>query len=255
MLNEAKIVPHVDSSLYEVVIFADRSAVHTRPEPSSSPTEQRLPFYVPEDIQLLQSKGFSAEEIKYFIQELNRNDNLLNEEKFEAILQRIIDLTDLPTRLKCREVCQKWCRLVDQSSSWKHVKLVNDQPHFHRALLYFQQIDIFLLDLSEASIDLSSFEHLPSDFCLYSLRSLRLSTDHPDEFFSRLFRIVPYVEHLQLVHTSVSNRIQFVIDQCQEHFKCLQRLQIQVRSASDQLIDVQSSSIGSIPISYEVIHG
>lgn len=102
-----------------MIIFADRSAVHTRPEPSTCVEHQRLPFYISEDLQLLKSKGFSTEEIENFTRELNRTEIVLNDE----ILQRIFDLIDVSTRLKCRQVCKHWCRLIDQSSAWKNVTL------------------------------------------------------------------------------------------------------------------------------------
>jgi hypothetical protein len=136
----------------------------------------------------------------------------------------------------------------------------------------------FFKDLSDSLFD--TFK-LQNEFYVYSLRSLCISTDHPLELFTLLFQIAPFLQHIQLIQTYKSSIkftnnnqlydcIHFVISQCQQRLKCLRRLHIQLRSVSDQVkekfgiffelfktllfqIFLQSSSVTSIPISYEVI--
>ncbi|CAF3325830.1 unnamed protein product [Rotaria sp. Silwood2] len=118
------------------------------------------------------------------------------------------------------------------------------------------------MDLSESTFESTEFE-LHNEFYLYSLRSLCISTDHPLELFTLLFKIAPFLQHIRLIQTYNSplkfknnnqlyDCIHFVICQCQERLKCLRRLHVQLRSVSDQIF-LESSSVTSIPISYEVI--
>ena len=100
-------------------------------------------------------------------------------------------------------------------------------------------------DLADSLFDLSNFEFKPS-LCVYSLRSLRISTDHPFELFTLLFKIAPFLQYIQLIQTYDSSLkwksntqlyecINFVIYQCQERLKCLRHLHVQLRSVSDQV--------------------
>ncbi|CAF4449881.1 unnamed protein product, partial [Adineta steineri] len=86
---------------------------------------------------------------------------------------------------------------------------------------------------------------LQNEFYVYSLRSLCISTDHPLELFTILFKLAPFLQHIKLIQTYNSSlilknnnqlyeHINFVICQCQERLKCLRRLHIQLRSVSDQ---------------------
>jgi hypothetical protein len=137
----------------------------------------------------------------------------------------------------------------------------------------------FSKDLSESFLEPSTVE-LQNEFYVYSLRSLCISTDHPLEFFTLLFKTAPFLQHIKLIQTYNSSLklktnnqlydcINFVISQCQQRLKCLRRLHIQLRSISDQVkfadlisflnyfyfqIFLQSSSIPSIPVSYEIIN-
>jgi len=128
-------------------------------------------------------------------------------------------------------------------------------------LNYFQNIDIrelvccfielinekkkifFFKDLSETLFETFEFEN---EFYVYSLRSLCISTDHPLELFTLLFKIAPFLQHIKLIQTYNSSLkfknnnqlydcINFVICQCQQRLKCLRRLHIQLRSVSDQV--------------------
>jgi hypothetical protein len=100
-------------------------------------------------------------------------------------------------------------------------------------------------DLSESLFEPATFE-FRSHLCIYSLRSLCISTDHPLELFTLLFQIAPLLQHIQLIQTFSSSVkwktntqlydcINFVIYQCQERLKYLHRLHIQLRSVSDQV--------------------
>ena len=61
-----------------------------------------LPYYVNEDLELLKNIGMSKDEIDLFVKKLDANDNmeLFHSNKYEHIIQKIIDFTDIPTRLK-----------------------------------------------------------------------------------------------------------------------------------------------------------
>ena len=112
-------------------------------------------------------------------------------------------------------------------------------------------------DLADSFFELSPFEFKP-ELCVYSLRSLRISTDHPFELFTLLFKIAPLLQHIQLIQTYDSSLkwksntqlydcINFVIYQCQERLKCLRRLHIQLRSVSDQ-VRMRSFSLLSVDL-------
>jgi hypothetical protein len=60
-----------------------------------------LPYYVNEDLELLKTIGMSKDDIDLFIKKLDANDdlNLFNWNKFDQIIQRIINYTDITTRL------------------------------------------------------------------------------------------------------------------------------------------------------------
>ncbi|CAM4900373.1 unnamed protein product [Rotaria socialis] len=256
-IKDGQKVNHVDSSYYNVIIFADKSIVYTRKrtlsdadsELENAKRSKILPYYVYEDLELLRSIGLSKDDIDLFITKLNENDktDLFNTNKYDQFFQKIINYTDVPTRLKCRQVSHKWKNFVDNSISWNHVKLSKNCRCIGRALKYFQNVDILELDLSESASELSTFE-LSSEFHLYSLRSLCISTDHPLELFTLLFKIAPFLQHIKLIQTFDSSIklksgnqlhecINFVIFQCQQRLKCLRRLQIQVRSISDQMVE------------------
>ncbi|CAF0901148.1 unnamed protein product [Adineta steineri] len=269
-IQDAKIISHVDPSNYDIIIFPDKSIVYTRKRTLSGEDinvkkMKILPYYVYEDLELLKNFGMSQDDINLFVEKLNVHDktDVFNSNDFDKIIQRIIYFTDIPTRLKCRQVSHKWKDLVDSSNSWNHVKLSKLHQHFDRALNYFQNIDIRELDLSESVFDLSTFK-LQNEFYVYSLRSLCISTDHPLELFTLLFKLAPFLQHIKLIQTYNSSlilknnnqlyeHINFVICQCQERLKCLRRLHIQLRSVSDQIF-LESSSVTSIPVSYEVIN-
>ncbi|CAF4409048.1 unnamed protein product, partial [Rotaria sp. Silwood2] len=102
-------------------------------------------------------------------------------------------------------------------------------------------------DLSESTFESTEFK-LHNEFYLYSLRSLCISTDHPLELFTLLFKIAPFLQHIRLIQTYNSplkfknnnqlyDCIHFVICQCQERLKCLRRLHVQLRSVSDQMVE------------------
>lgn len=111
-------------------------------------------------------------------------------------------------------------------------------------------------DLADSFFELSTFEFKP-ELCVYSLRSLRISTDHPFELFTLLFKIAPLLQDIQLIQTYDSSLkwksntqlydcINFVIYQCQERLKRLRRLHIQLRSVSDQVRRKRFFSFGLI---------
>lgn len=95
---------HVDPSLYDIIIFADKSALYTRTKTSSEKISNKnswkiLPYYVHEDLELLKCSGISKEYIELFMKKLDEND-LFHWDKYEHIIQKIIDFTDISTRLK-----------------------------------------------------------------------------------------------------------------------------------------------------------
>ena len=116
-LQDAQIVPRVDASLYDIIIFADKSAVYTRPTAVCGTRKpcKRLPYYVPEDLELLSKIGMSKEDIDRFVQKLHERRSPIDQ--YDHIIQRIIDATDVSTRLRCRQVSRKWRMFVDQSPS------------------------------------------------------------------------------------------------------------------------------------------
>ena len=75
---------------------------------TNEPAKKRLPYYVQEDLDLLKKTGLSREELDAFIGNLDENEkdhrctaiDRLNSSEYEVIVQKIIDLTDVPTRLK-----------------------------------------------------------------------------------------------------------------------------------------------------------
>lgn len=110
-IKNAQITKHVDSSSYDGIIFADKSIVYTRKRTSFDENEDKqeninetkiLPYYVFEDLELLRGVGISNEDIDLFVEKLNANDSieLFNSDKYAKVIQRIIDYTDIPTRLK-----------------------------------------------------------------------------------------------------------------------------------------------------------
>ncbi|UJR09488.1 hypothetical protein I4U23_013726 [Adineta vaga] len=269
-INDAQIISHVTSSNYDLIIFADKSIVYTRKRKSTDEDNhvkrlKPLPYYVQEDLELLENVGMSKEEIDIFVKKLDMNNEIdfFNSKKSDKIIQKIIYFTDIPTRLKCRQVSYRWKNFVDSSNCWNFVKLSKFCSNIHLALDYFQNIDIRELDLSESLFECTTFE-FSNQISIYSLRSLCISTDHPLELFTLLFKIAPFLQHIKLIQTYNSSLklktnnnqlyeyIQFVIGQCQERLKCLRRLHIQLRSVSDQIF-LESSSITSIPISYEMV--
>ncbi|CAF4244196.1 unnamed protein product, partial [Rotaria sordida] len=100
-----------------------------------------LPYYVQADLELLKCIGISQNDIDLFIKKLDDNDkkiDLFNSNKYDdRILQKIIDFTDISTRLNCRLISKKWKIFVDRSSSVNY-----DGRYIDRALNYFQKIDI-----------------------------------------------------------------------------------------------------------------
>jgi len=105
-IKDAKIISHVNSSLYDIIIFADKSAVYTRKRILSNENYikkfQILPYYVNEDLELLKNIGMSKEDIDLFVKKLDANDNmeLFISNKYDHIIQKIINFTDITTRLK-----------------------------------------------------------------------------------------------------------------------------------------------------------
>ena len=101
-IQDVEITSHVDSSFYDIILFADKSAVYTNQRTLSNGNEHKsnvkyLPYYVNEDLELLKNIGMTKEEIDLFVKKLDANDNL---DKYDQIIQRIIYFTDIPTRLK-----------------------------------------------------------------------------------------------------------------------------------------------------------
>ncbi|CAF1081451.1 unnamed protein product [Adineta steineri] len=262
---------HVHPSLYDIIIFADKSAVYTRKKLSSKINKavkqttkyKILPYYVHEDLELLKYCGMSKEDIDLFRKKLDDNQKLdfFTTSKSDEILQKIINFTDISTRLNCRLVSRKWKTLVDRSSSWNYVCLTKLNRYVNRALSYFQKINIRELDLSQLLFEPLQY-NITSDLSLYSLRSLCITTDHPPELFILLFQIAPFLQHIKLIQTVNSSLkiktnqlydyINYIICLCQNNLKYLRKLHIQLRSAFDQIF-LESSSVTSIPVSYEVI--
>jgi hypothetical protein len=58
-----------------------------------------LPYYVQEDLELLKKIGMTKDEIDLFVKKLDAHDNK-EVFKYDHIIQKIIDFTDVPTRLK-----------------------------------------------------------------------------------------------------------------------------------------------------------
>ena len=130
-IKDVQMVSHVDSSNYDMIMFADKSVVYTRKRKASN-HGRRLPYYVEEDLNLLESVGMSKSEIESFVKkfDINKNMDILNNVK---IIQRIISFIDIPTRLKyeklvrmnicvhiyfrCRAVSHRWKNFVDSSNS------------------------------------------------------------------------------------------------------------------------------------------
>ncbi|CAF0954920.1 unnamed protein product [Adineta ricciae] len=197
-IKDIQMVSHVDSSNYDMIMFADKSVVYTRQRKTSN-HGRRLPYYVEEDLHLLESAGMSKSEIESFVKkfDINNNMDILNNDK---IIQRIIYFTDIPTRLKCRAVSHRWKNFVDSSNSWNSLKLSRYCLNFNKAVNYFQNIDLRQLDLSESSFECSTFQ-LSNEISIYSLRSLCISTDHPLELFTELFKIAPFLQDIKLIQT------------------------------------------------------
>jgi hypothetical protein len=55
----------------------------------------------------------TKDEIDLFVKKLDEKEIFQD----DHLIQKIIDFTDISTRLKCRQVCRKWQTLVDNSSS------------------------------------------------------------------------------------------------------------------------------------------
>ncbi|CAF0915384.1 unnamed protein product [Rotaria sp. Silwood1] len=271
---------HVDPSLYDIIIFADKSVIYTPIKVLGENNKRKdnidetvkkmkkqkkiLPYYVQADLELLKWNGMCQNDITLFIKKLDDSDekiDLFNSNKYEQILQKIIDFTNISTRLNCRLVSKKWQTFVDRSSSWNCVCLLKLRRYVDRALNYFQKIDIRELDLSQSIVEPYTYE-LRNPLLLFSLRSVCISTDHSLEFFTLLFQIAPFLQYIKLIQTvntslkiknnQLYDHIKFVICLCQNKLKCLRRLHIQLRSVSDQRF-LESFSVTSIPISYEVI--
>jgi hypothetical protein len=101
-IKDAIITSHVNSSLYNIIIFADKSAVYIRSNENNIKKFQILPYYVNEDLELLKNIGMSKEDIDLFIKKLDANNNmeLFISNKYDHIIQKIINFTDIKTRLK-----------------------------------------------------------------------------------------------------------------------------------------------------------
>jgi hypothetical protein len=91
---------HVDPALYDIIVFADKSAMYTRTK--NAKKRKILPYYVDEDLELLKYCGMSKEEIELFVKKLDENEQieLFDVNEYDHIIQKIIDLTDISTRLK-----------------------------------------------------------------------------------------------------------------------------------------------------------
>ena len=106
-IKDAQIISHIDSALYDIIIFPDKSVVYTRKRTLTNGNEENknvkklktLPYYVHEDLELLKSIGMSKDDIDLFVQRLDAHDNA-NLNQYDHIIQKIIDFTDLTTRLK-----------------------------------------------------------------------------------------------------------------------------------------------------------
>lgn len=89
-LSDAQLTSHVDSSKYDFIVFADQSIVYT---PKS------LPFYVDDDLKLLERIGMTKDDIDRFVQTLDAQEDFPLK-NFDKILQKILDYLDIQTRLK-----------------------------------------------------------------------------------------------------------------------------------------------------------
>lgn len=105
-IKDAQIISHVDSTLYDRIIFADKSAVFIHRQILADEENNKkfkiLPYYVDEDLELLKNMGMSQDDIDLFVKKLDANDNseLFLSNKYDHIIQKIIDFTDISTRLK-----------------------------------------------------------------------------------------------------------------------------------------------------------
>jgi hypothetical protein len=115
-IKDAKITSHVDPSFYDIIVFADKSAVYTRKRTLSDDNDHGenvkklkiLPYYVRDDLELLKNMGMSKEDIDLFVEKLDANEQtnghssngIFNSDKYDQIFQKIIDFTDIATRLK-----------------------------------------------------------------------------------------------------------------------------------------------------------
>ena len=100
---------HVDASLYDIIIFADKSAVYTRTKLSltnrgrtEAIRRKKLPYYVQEDLELLRCCGMSEEDIDLFVRKLADNSrcDMFASSDYDRVLQKIIDYSDISTRLR-----------------------------------------------------------------------------------------------------------------------------------------------------------
>lgn len=108
---------HVDPSLYDIIVFADKSITYTHRKPLHEYNQEkdnidlsvnkvrkrkRLPYYVDADLELLKCCGVSLKEINLFVGKLDSDEriNLFNTNDNDEILQKIINLADISTRLK-----------------------------------------------------------------------------------------------------------------------------------------------------------
>lgn len=89
-IPDAQVTSHVHSSAYDLIVFPDQSIVYTR---------KSLPYYVNDDLKLLEQIGMSKDEIEIFVNKLDAREDFPLE-KQERLVQKILDYTDMPTRLK-----------------------------------------------------------------------------------------------------------------------------------------------------------
>lgn len=107
---------HVDPSLYDMIIFADKSITYTRTQLSlennkdkltvkesvqKKKKQRKLPYYVDADIELLKCCGISQSDIDVFKNKLNdKKLDLFHLNKYDHIIEKIINHTDITTTLK-----------------------------------------------------------------------------------------------------------------------------------------------------------
>lgn len=97
-IENAQITSHVHPSVYAMIIFADRSIVHTPSKTFANPSKKHLPYYVPEDLEILRKNGMSTNDIDLFVNKLNEKE-YPSLDKYDRIIQKILDWADVSTRL------------------------------------------------------------------------------------------------------------------------------------------------------------